>query len=212
MTSNKLHDNAAFEQVLVLEHDAMIAFIQKELAQPHPLIRQFVQFNWLFTLGSLVYAGWQLYHGILPPGPMILHFFLGIMLSMTLLILVHEGIHGLVYRLVGAPSVQFGGSFRKMYFYAVADHHVLKSRQFRWVALAPFVLILLVGMVLVLLVAPIFQWVLLGLILVHNWNCIGDFVMLGYLERFYPAEVYTYDDVEAGKSYFFTEKSSNELE
>jgi len=206
MTSKELHEDADFEQVLELEHEAMIPFIQKELMQPHPLIRQFVQFNWLFTFGALAFAVVQLYQGILAPGPMILHFLLGVVLSMTVLIPVHEGIHGLAYRLVGAPSVQFGGSFRKMYFYAVADHYVLKSKEFRLVALAPFVLILLVGVVVMTQVAPIFQWVLLGLIVVHNWNCIGDFVMLGFLERFRPAEMYTYDDVSGGKSYFFTEK------
>lgn len=207
MTSKELHEDTDFEQVLELKHDAMIPFIQKELEQPHPLIRQFIQFNWLFTIGTLVFAAVQLYHGTLAPWPMILHFVLGVVLSMTLLILLHEGIHGLVYRIVGAPSVQFGGSFRKMYFYAVADHHVLNSKQFRMVALAPFVLILLGGVILTTQVAPIFQWVLLGMIVVHNWNCIGDFVMLGFLERFRPSEVYTYDDVSEGKSYFFATRS-----
>lgn len=208
MTSKELREEDRFDQVLELDHDDMISFVQKELEQPHPLIRQFVQFNWLFTLGTLAYAAVQLYHGTLAPGPMILHFFLGVVLSMTLLIVVHEAIHAAVYRLVGASSVQFGGSFRKMYFYAVADQYVLRSKQFRMIALAPFVFVLLVGVVALTLVPPVFQWVLLGLILVHNWNCIGDFVMLGFLEQFRPEEMYTYDDVDEGKSYFFVEKTT----
>lgn len=207
MTPDELHQSPQHDLVLELDHDDMIPFVREQLDAGSAFMQRFIRFNWLFTLGTLFYAGWQLYHGWVGPGRMVLNFLLGVVISMTVLILVHEGLHALAYRWVGARRIQFGGSFRQMYFYAVADKQVLNKSQFTLVALAPFSVILLLSVLSIFWAAPVFEWVILGMVLVHNWNCVGDFAMLSYYQSFRGSQVYTYDDVTAGKSYFFKQQT-----
>lgn len=203
MRIEDLHDDPTYELILELEHERMMPFLQQELGRRNQVVRSFSAFNWFCTLGMLLFGGWQLYHGILGPGQMVLYFFVGVALSMSVLILVHEGIHALAYLLVGARNIHFGGSFRKLYFYAVADRCVLSRRRFHFVALTPFWVIFFAGIIILPLVQPEIQWIIFGLVLIHNWNCAGDFALLSYYYEHSESELWTYDDVRAGKSYFF---------
>ena len=108
MRIEDLHDDPTYELILELEHERMMPFLQQELGRRNEVVRSFSSFNWLCTLGMLIFGGWQLYHGILGPGQMVLYFFVGVALSMSVLILVHEGIHALAYVLVGARISTLG--------------------------------------------------------------------------------------------------------
>ena len=54
---------------------------------------------------------------------------------------LHEGIHGLAYRAVGATDIRYGFKLREGFAYAVAHNFVADRRQFTLVAIAPFVII-----------------------------------------------------------------------
>ncbi len=120
------------------------------------------------------------------------------------LIPIHEAIHGLVYRLLGARDVRFSVSLRQFYAYAIADSFVVGRREFAWLALAPSLLIN--GVLLaVALAAPGARFFALALSIVHYSATGGDWALIAYFWEHRARPVYTYDDAPARLSYFYEE-------
>ncbi len=115
---------------------------------------------------------------------------------------VHEALHGLVYRLCGATDVRYGILWRQAAAYATAHHFVADARQFTWVAVTPFLVIngaLLLGAA----VLPDWRALLLGALFWHTTGTAGDFALLNYFRLHRDREMYTYDDADSKKSYFY---------
>ncbi|MDV7395982.1 hypothetical protein RZS08_31615, partial [Arthrospira platensis SPKY1] len=55
---------------------------------------------------------------------------------------------------VGAPSVQYRANWRKLYLMAAADRFVTNVREFYWVAFAPFAVVSIGGIALLLAGGP----------------------------------------------------------
>jgi hypothetical protein len=124
-----------------------------------------------------------------------------------LLIPIHEVIHGIAYKLLGAPKVSYGVVWKKLVFYAQADRFLMGYKQFMIVALAPFIVI---GLSLV--IAMIFsntQWAIffLTVLTIHNGLCAGDFALMSYFFENRDKEMLTYDDEAEGKTYFYQKRS-----
>ena len=141
MTVDELKEGSQFECWLELKHEEILPFVQEEFSQRSPLIRFYIYLNIFLLLFLLLLGAWQSRQGVATAGHMIQYCFLGMALALTLLVPVHEGIHGLAYKLIGAPKVEFGSDIRKFIFYAMADHFVMNWRHFQFVALSPFVVI-----------------------------------------------------------------------
>jgi hypothetical protein len=86
---------------------------------------------------------------------------------------------------------------------AMADQFVASRREFRLVALAPFLLINLVSIFLFFTVPLAWTYTVLGTLLTHTAFCSGDFGLLSYFEFHQDKEVVTYDDKENQVSYFY---------
>jgi hypothetical protein len=127
----------------------------------------------------------------------------GVLAGSILIIPFHEVLHGMAYKLVGAPTITYGADFRQMLFYVAADRFVINSREFAVVALAPFVVINLVCLLLMIFL-PV-QWMIffLSLLLLHNIMCIGDFAMLSYFSKNSRLKLFTFDDHKQKVSYIF---------
>lgn len=130
-------------------------------------------------------------------------------LGFFLLLPVHEAIHGLVYKLLGARDVRYGILWRQGAVYAAAHHFVADRRQFTWVALAPFLIIngVLLAAALVL---PEQRPLLLAMLFWHTSGTAGDFALLNYFWLNRGREMYTYDDVDGKISYFYAALPSKE--
>lgn len=124
-----------------------------------------------------------------------------------LLIPIHEVIHGIAYKWLGAPKVSYGVVWKKLVFYAQADRFVVGYKQFIIVALAPFVVIG-VALLIAMLFANV-QWsiFLLTLLSIHNGLCAGDFALMSYFFENRDKEMVTYDDEAEGKTYFYQRRS-----
>lgn len=151
-------------------------------------------------------------HGLIGAGKVILNSILGFVLTLTLLVPLHEGIHGLAYKLVGAPEVQYGSDIKKFIFYAMADRFVVGFPRFLAVALAPFLVINLFAVLAIFYVSLNYQWLLLGVLLMHTGACAGDFAMLSFFLRHRGEGMLTYDDVSGKLSYFYRQKTGSEEE
>ncbi len=123
-------------------------------------------------------------------------------LTFFILLPIHEGIHGLVYKIAGAADVRYGGSLKKVYAYAIAHRFVANGRVFAWVAAMPFIVIN-TALIIAALTIPAYRFILLGILMFHTAGTSGDCAMLNLLWLNRDHDIYTFDDANAHASYFY---------
>ena len=131
----------------------------------------------------------------------------GVLFSVTFLIAIHEIIHALAYKMVGAKKLSFGMRLRKFLFFVMADKQVLSYKQFKIVALAPALTIAaltIAGMALTYN-HPMFYF-FLSVFGIHSLFTGGDLGLLTYFENRKNDEILTFDVKEEGKTYFYRKK------
>lgn len=125
------------------------------------------------------------------------------LIALVLVILpLHEGLHAIAYRLIGARDIRWDWSPRMLAVWVIAHRFVVGTRGFVFVALAPFVVLnalLIAGSVFF----PKYAVLLLFVLLVHLHGCAGDWSLLNFVWLNRERGFLTYDDAVAGKSYFF---------
>lgn len=181
-----------------LHHQEIVPFVQENLRSGNAITRVF---RWL-TIGLLaVSAAYLTYSILVHPGEwgsILTRFSYGLALSF-LLAPVHELIHGIALKAVGAPEVQYRANWRKLYLMAAADRFVTSEKEFYWVAFAPFAVITLSGLLLL-------YWhplTALGLIFLHTTFCAGDFALAGFMNTHKDQDILTYDLTGEQITHFF---------
>lgn len=204
MTSEQLQQDERYQLLLILPHDNLLPFISEQLNSKSNTLRWYFLFNILLLLTLVVLAYRDVKNGLTGWDELLKYFGLGTFLAFTLIIVLHEAIHGIAYKLHGASKVSYGVNWRKFYFYAVADRFVAGRRTFTFVALAPFVFISALCIILAIFSPIELKWVLLSILLMHTGACAGDFALLGFYERHrHFSELLTFDDLERKISYFY---------
>ena len=190
--------------LLVLPHDEVVPFITDQFNRKTFAIWGYLGLNILLiaiiiTVGALDISNEAMsFWGILK------YFGIGSILVFTVLVIVHESLHGLAYKLVGAPKISFGANWRMFYFYAMADSFVTNRKSFVFIALLPFLVISILVLSVLPFAAVHWKWLWLGVLFVHTTACAGDFAMLGFYEQYrHAGELLTYDDVSEKRSYFY---------
>ena len=130
----------------------------------------------------------------------------GIVVAFSLIIVLHEWIHGMIYKMLGAPRVVYGGDIKKFIFYAAAPMFVLGKADFFKVAMAPFVIITLLSILIFALGSIEIKCFAIGLLMAHTMACGGDFAMMSFFEKNKEKEILTYDDMENKTIYFYEKK------
>ena len=127
---------------------------------------------------------------------------LGILLTFAL-VPIHEMIHGIAYKLLGAKNTSYDVHLKKFYFLAIADKFVTSRREFKIIALAPFLIISSVLLIASFVSGDPWKITLFTTLLIHTIACSGDFALLSYFEFNKKKEVVTYDDKENKVSFFY---------
>ncbi|WP_375445361.1 DUF3267 domain-containing protein [uncultured Fibrella sp.] len=134
--------------------------------------------------------------------------FLAGLLAFVPLITVHEFIHGLFFKQVGAPRVGYGWSWKGMMAYAYAQNYVLNLREVAYVAVMPFVFIT-AALSVAWFVWPQFAITWLTLLGLHTFGCLGDFILINFWRKNQHRQLFTYDDVEnESRTYYFEQLST----
>lgn len=124
---------------------------------------------------------------------------LAVIAVIILMIVLHEWIHGLAIRWVGYKP-RYGINLAKGVFFATTDNGLFWRDQFIIVALAPLVVITLVGMVLMIF-TPDSLGYYIGLIVVMNaGGAIGDLWMAAVVWR-YPENTLVRDEADSIRIY-----------
>lgn len=126
-----------------------------------------------------------------------------------LLVPLHEMIHGWMFRWYGARDVRYGVIWRYLMFYAVAHAFVINYRQFRYIAMAPFVIISGLTAAVFCFVPVEGKALLLGLYTFHTLCCAGDFGLCGYFYIYRRQNPVSFDDANTGTSYFYAIHTSD---
>lgn len=204
MTIQSLKEDSSYSLLLVLPHDNILPFVSKYLNTKTWIMRFYFGFLILVSIGIIAWAAIDLKNDLIGFWSLLICFSLGAIPVFIPLIPLHEGLHGLAYKIVGAPKISFGANWRMFYFYAVADRFIANRKAFVFIALLPFIVINLSALIPLVYVSVSLKWLLLGVLFIHTTACAGDFAMLGFYESYRKAsEVLTYDDVKEKRSYFY---------
>lgn len=178
-------------------HLDLVGFLQPYMKGKSKTMLSFWIINALL-LGSLVTACW-----LAPTGSDLLGALgLGFAFSFVLIPL-HEFIHALAFRSLGATQIFYGANWKKLYFFAGANWFVLGPRGFYRVAFAPCLSIGLALLLASLLVGHFLQISLLATALLHTGMSAGDFDLVAWFEKHQHQQPLTFDDHAAGMSYFY---------
>ena len=186
-----------------LDHKELIPFIKEYLNRRGITAFVYYGINLAFLLIAIVMIIWNVEQKVISIGDSIFHFFLGFSIAL-LLVGIHEYIHVLAYRMMGAKETSLDMNLKKFYFLALADKFVANRREFVFIALAPFTIISVVFAVLAAVLPFGWSMTMVGVLFAHTAMCSGDFGLLGYFEAHIGKEVVTYDDVENKVSYFYS--------
>lgn len=185
-----------------LAHMELIPFVRLYLKKRTPTSLFYTLSNVLLAAGTAFWFFYSYAVKVISLGTAFTYFSYGLAVAF-MLIPLHEYIHVLAYKSQGAVQTSYNVNWKKFYFMALADGFVANKREFRIVALAPFVVITTSVLVLLCFATIPFTFTLLGVLLTHTAFSSGDFGMLSYFDFHAGKEVVTYDDHKNGISYFY---------
>ncbi len=201
----ELRDEPRYRQVLELDFSEMIPFVLEQIRRRSPVSFSFLVLNLVLLAGIIGYIVQILSAEQLTLGKVIVWSLYGMAAGSLAVVPVHEGIHGLAYKLLGAGRVHFGADLQQMIFFVTSDRYPVSGKELSFLALAPFVMINLATVGIVLWLSPEIFLFPAFFLFTHNLMCIGDFAVVNYV-YLHPRRVYSFDEVEQKRSYFFEEQ------
>lgn len=202
----EIKSNAEFQLLDVLNYDGVLDFTRKYIRKNTRSMIFFYIFltgTFLLLIGALVYGMVthnRAFLGILK------QYFYGLIISFSIIIPVHEIVHGIVYILLGAKKILFGAELKQFAFYAVADDFVTGRSGFYILAISPFIVISLLNLAGFIFVRGVASYTYISMLFFHTTMCIGDFALMSYYDINKDKEIYTFDDVKSRISYFYYKK------
>ncbi|MCK5066646.1 MAG: DUF3267 domain-containing protein [Bacteroidales bacterium] len=197
-----LQKDPRYRKILELDFNEMIPFVLNNIRGREKIPVLFMALNLATLVFIVLYVVWGLTGDHFNGGKVIRQLVAGVLAGSILIIPPHEILHGLAYCLLGARHIRFGADFQQFIFFVTADRFPISRNELRFLAMTPFIVI---NAVTIALTATWFTEATLfsaALLLSHNIMCIGDFAIISYTNK-YTGELYTYDEIEKKKSYFF---------
>lgn len=203
-TASELEESDEYEKLQDLDHDEMVPFLLENLKNRNPVNGAFKHGTMLLiALILFVWIGrWNTTYFFVGLGA-------GILFTFTVGLILHELLHMLVYKLLGAKKTKLKPLWDQGAVAAVADHFVVSEKEFYWLAFTPFVVLTSAGLVALFMTTG---WIFYGVsifLVIHATACIGDFSLAGYMYEHRKEGIYTYDDVENDRSFFYKRNPEN---
>ncbi len=208
MTSNPdvetLRSDPAYQLVNTLGFQDMVPFVITQ-------IKKRGLFSWLYFIVNLVMLALILLSSItgladqtLTWKKVMVQTISGILAGSLLIIPIHELLHGLAYRILGARKIIFGADLEQMIFFVTANCYPVSGKQVHLLTMTPFIIINLITIAVTVYIFPGGILFSAFFLLSHNIMCIGDFAISGYVSSI-AGKVYTFDEPEKKISYFYKE-------
>jgi hypothetical protein len=203
-TIEELQRGDEFDLEGELDHRQIRDFVLEQLTTNSRIIRLFMVYQVVMVLIGIFFFTRSIilaFQGKLAP---MVYVFAALVLSVSILIVIHELLHGLALKVTGAQKITYGGSLKKFIFYAEADHHVLNRNQFTLVALTPLVVVklaTLAGIVFTITQPAFYFWIFS--MSAHSLFCAGDIGLLSFFYNQRGVDVFTFDVRKEKKTYFY---------
>ena len=198
-----LQDEKLYRLVRAMPIDELKPFVVEHIKKKNKFASGYMILTYALLIGTIAFIAFFPTENTSQFKILLMYFGIGVALCFSLLIILHELIHGIAYRLVGAPKISYGGNIREFVFYAAANKFIADRSSFFKVALAPFVVITALSIVTFLIGNVYIKWLAVGVLLGHTTLCGGDFAMLSFFEEHKEKEMFTYDDMENKVMYFY---------
>ncbi|MCK5134435.1 MAG: DUF3267 domain-containing protein [Bacteroidales bacterium] len=202
---NKLKNDPSYRQILELDFNDMIPFVLYNIRKKSFFSLIYAGINIAMLVFIALYIIWGIFGSQHTWSAVIKQSVAGIVAGSILVIPIHELLHGLAYRFLGAKKIRFGADMQQFIFFVTADRYPVSGKELYFLALTPFVMI---NAATIVLIAACFPQVILFpafLLLSHNIMCIGDFAIVNYVHNHAHGRVFTFDETERKKSYFYEE-------
>ena len=200
-------ENEGYELLSSLHHDELIPFLKESFEHKSNLVRWFNRWNiFLLLLIGLLFAVDFYTAEDFKWGIRFLYLSWGVLLSL-LLIPIHEYLHALAYKYVGAKDTSYDVNWKKLYFMAMADQFVANYKEFRIVALTPLVFISICFLILLLFPLGLWKFSFISILITHSLFSSGDIAILNYFTAHREKGLVTYDDKVKRMSYFYIKTS-----
>lgn len=208
-TIEELNNQDKFEMLASVEHARIKDFVLSQVMEDRRLVPYYMIYQTALFLAAIFFLTRSIVLAFRGDSSYLLVTIGAILFSLTVLVVFHELIHGLVLKITGAPKVSFGMVPGKFIFYAEADKFVLGKKPFLWVAFTPLVIIQVVTAILIIAwyMQPLVYFPLM-VMCIHSFFCAGDVALATLFFRFPGQEVFTYDDRQEKTSYYFVKRKT----
>lgn len=198
-----LDDQSKYRELLRIPYDELIDFVLDYMRRKSEVMIFFWSACVIF-LGIAITVRINI-AGYFPLKIIMFHSFLGLIVFPVLMIPVHEILHIITYYLAGARRIRAGMDLRQYMFYVTAHRFVTGHRQFRLVALTPFITVSIILILLILFLPGLWKWSLSVLLFVHATMCVGDFALMNFYYLNRSKKIFTWDDFDKKIAYFYEE-------
>ncbi len=206
----QMQNEESYTKILELNFDEMIPFVLSNIKKKGLMSGLFIAINVIGLLSIGVFTICGIYTGWIPWSRFLIQLFLGILAGSIIVIPFHELLHGLAYKILGAKKIKFGANLQQFFFFVTADRFLVNRKELYFLALLPFGALNIVLLMVALFWLPQYSILFGFLLLSHNLMCIGDFALTNYVTN-EKEEVFTYDEPENKKSFFYKTVKSNLL-
>ena len=206
----QMQNEELYTKILELNFDEMIPFVLSNIRKKGIMSWLFIAVNVIGLSSIGVFSIWDIYTGWIHWSRFIIQLILGILAGSIIVIPFHELLHGLAYIILGAKKIKFGANLQQFFFFVTADRFLVNRKELFFLALLPFGVLNLALMMVALFWLTQYSILFGFLLLSHNLMCIGDFAVTNYVLN-EKEEVFTYDEPENKKSFFYKTVKSNLL-
>ena len=201
---DQLRNSGEYELIARLNHQQIKEFVINQLMQNGIIIKIYMVYQILMILigtffftRSIVLA---FKSSIIP----LYYSLAALVFCFSVLIIIHELLHGIALKIAGAKRVTFGGYLKKFIFYAEADQFVINRRQFAFIALTPLFVVKLITLIgIIFFFNQPALYFLIFVMSAHSLFCAGDIGLLSIFYKYNNTEIFTFDVKEEKTSYFY---------
>lgn len=206
-TVEELQDPSRYELIAAVHLDKIRDFVVTQVTEDKKLVPAYMVYQTLMFLSGVFFLTRAIVLAWKGDARYLTITLLTLLFSFTLLVIIHELLHGLALRMAGAPRVRYGGDLWKFIFFAEADRFVMGRPAFLMVAFTPLVVVQLVTIAgIILTFSQPLVYCFLMLMSVHTLFCAGDLALATIFFKYPGRKVFTFDNRGEKTSYYYMEK------
>jgi hypothetical protein len=203
-TISELRNPGRFELIAQVNHQQIKEFVINSLTSESKIIRFYMYYQILMITVGIFFFTRSIVLAFKGDSMPVYYSLAALVFCFSVLIIIHELLHGIALKLAGAKRVTFGGYLKKFVFYAEADQFVINRRQFAFIALTPLFVVKLFALTgIILFFNQPALYFLICVMSAHSMFCAGDIGLLSVFYQNTANEIYTFDEKEEKTSYFF---------